>query len=68
MNYIRFWRVVGEREKTSMRTRDRIRQIVSSGYFAEFFVPYGYRAFNKGRINKRYQLVKDLIINLDEAA
>lgn len=33
MNYIRFWRA-GESEKTSMRTRDYIRKIVSSGHFA----------------------------------
>ena len=44
MNYIRFWQAAGESEKTSMRTRDRIRQIVSSGHFAGGFVPYGYRA------------------------
>lgn len=55
-------------EKTSMRTRDRIRQIVSSGHFAGGFVPYGYRAINKGRVNKRDQPVKDLEINPDEAA
>ena len=50
-----------------MRTRDRIRQIVSSGHFAGGFVPYGYRAINKGRVNKRDQPVKDLEINPDEA-
>ena len=67
MNYIRFWQAAGESEKTSMRTRDRIRQIVSSGHFAGGFVPYGYRAINKGRVNKRDQPVKDLEINPDEA-
>lgn len=51
-----------------MRTRDRIRQIVSSGHFAGGFVPYGYRAINKGRVNKRDQPVKDLEIDPDEAA
>ena len=35
MNYIRFWQAAGESEKTSMRTRDRIRQIVSSGILPE---------------------------------
>ena len=67
MYYIRFWQAAGESEKTSMRTRDRIRQIVSSGHFAGGFVPYGYRAINKGRVNKREQPVKDLEINPDEA-
>ena len=47
MNYIRFWQAAGESEKTSIRTRDRIRQIVSSGHFAGGFVPYGYRAVDK---------------------
>lgn len=53
MNYIRFWQEAGESEETSMRTRDRIRQIVSSGHYTGGFVPYGYRAVNKGRVNKR---------------
>ena len=68
MNYIRFWQAAGESEKTSIRTRDRIRQIVSSGHFAGGFVPYGYRAVDKGRVNKRDQSVKDLEIDPEEAA
>ena len=68
MNYIRFWQAAGESEKTSMRTRDRIRQIVSSGHYAGGFVPYGYRAVNKGRVNKRDQPVKDLEVEPEEAA
>ena len=68
MNYIRFWQAAGESEKTSMRTRDRISQIVSSGHYAGGFVPYGYRAVNKGRVNKRDQPVKDLEIDPEEAA
>lgn len=68
MNYIRFWQAAGESEKTSIRTRDRIRQIVSSGHFAGGFVPYGYRAVEKGRVNKRDQPVKDLEIDPEEAA
>lgn len=38
MNYIRFWQAAGESEKTSIRTRDRIRQIVSSGHYTGGFV------------------------------
>ncbi|MCO7109853.1 recombinase family protein [Gemmiger formicilis] len=68
MNYIHFWQAAGESEKTSIRTRDRIRQIVSSGHFAGGFVPYGYRAVDKGRVNKRDQPVKDLEIDPEEAA
>ena len=68
MNYIRFWQAAGESEKTWMRPRDRIRQTVSSGHYAGGFVPYGYRAVNKGRVNKRDQPVKDLEIDPEEAA
>ena len=68
MNYIRFWQAAGESEKTSMRTRDRIRQSVSSGHYAGGFVPYGYRAVNKGWVNKRDQPGKDLEIDPEEAA
>lgn len=67
MNYIRFWQAAGESDKTSMRTRDRLRQIVSSGHYTGGFVPYGYRIVEKGRVNKREQAVKDLEINEDEA-
>lgn len=67
MNYIRFWMAAGESEKTSIRTKDRLQQIISSGHFAGGFVPYGYRAVYKGRVNKRDQPVKDLEINPGEA-
>jgi len=32
-NYIRFWQVAGESEKTSMRTKERLSQIVQEGRF-----------------------------------
>lgn len=67
MNYIRFWMAAGESEKTSIRTKDCLQQIISSGHFAGGFVPYGYRAVYKGRVNKRDQPVKDLEINPGEA-
>lgn len=67
MNYIRFWQASGESEKTSIRTRDRLRQIVSSGHYMGGFIPYGYRAVFKGRVNKRDQPVKDLEIEPEEA-
>ena len=67
INYIRFWMASGESEKTSIRTRDRLRQIVSSGHYIGGFIPYGYRAVYKGRVNKRNQPVRDLEIDSEEA-
>ena len=68
MNYIRFWQAAGESEKTSIRTRDRIRQIVSSGHCTGGFVCYGYQLADQGRRNKRDKPVMDLIVNEEEAA
>ena len=62
MNYIRFWQAAGESEKTSIRTRDRIRQIVSSGHYTGGFVSYGYQLVDQGRRNKREKPDKDLVI------
>ena len=68
MNYIRFWQAAGESEKTSIRTRDRIRQIVSSGHYTGGFVCYGYQLVDQGRRNKRDKPVMDLVVNEEEAA
>ena len=67
MNYIRFWQAAGESEKTSIRTRDRIRQIVSSGHYTGGFVCYGYQLVDQGRRNKRDKPVMDLVINEEES-
>lgn len=67
MNYIRFWQAAGESEKTSIRTRDRIRQIVSSGHYTGGFVCYGYQLVDQGRRNKRDKPVMDLVVNEEEA-
>lgn len=67
INYIRFWQAAGESEKTAERVATRIQQLNSSGLFSGGVVPYGYRAVNKGRVNKKGQPVKDLEIDPDEA-
>ena len=66
MNYIRFWQASGESEKTAIRTRDRLRQIASSGHYTGGAVPYGYRLVDQGRTNKRGKPVMDLEINPTE--
>ena len=48
MNYIRFWQAAGESEKTSIRTRDRIRQIVSSGHYTGGFYARAPEKIQKG--------------------
>ena len=42
LNYIRFWQADGESEKTSVRARTSLRQLVEEGHFKGGNAPYGY--------------------------
>lgn len=67
MNYIRYWQASGESLKTSIRTKTRLGQLTEEGHYTGGTVPYGYRAVDKGRVNKRNRTVLDLEIDEDEA-
>ena len=67
-NYIRFWQADGESEKTSIRTRTALGQMVEDGYFKGGLAPYGYDLVKSGRINKRKHEVYNLAVNEAEAA
>ena len=67
MNYIRYWQASGESLKTSIRTKTRLGQLAGEGHYTGGTVPYGYRAVDKGRVNKRNRTVLDLEIDEDEA-
>jgi site-specific DNA recombinase len=66
-NYIRFWQADGESEKTSMRTKTALGQLVEDGGFKGGFAPYGYDLVKSGRLNKRKHEVFELVINAAEA-
>lgn len=66
-NYIRFWQADGESEKTSIRTSTRMGQIIEEGHFTGGAVPYGYQAVELGRMNKKRQPLRDLVIDESEA-
>ena len=68
MNYIRFWQAAGESEKTSIRTKTRLAQIVQEGHFRGGSTPFGYRLEKKGRLNKSNDEVNDILIDEREAA
>jgi DNA invertase Pin-like site-specific DNA recombinase len=68
MNYIRFWQAAGESEKTSIRTKTRLGQIVQEGRFRGGVVPYGYRLEKRGRINTRNHEVYEIEVEENEAA
>ena len=67
MNYIRYWQASGESLKTSIRTKTRLGQLTEEGHYTGGTVPYGYRAVDKGRLNKKSRTVLDLEIEEDEA-
>jgi len=67
MNYIRYWQASGESLKTSIRTKTRLGQLTEEGHYTGGTVPFGYRAVDKGRINKRSRTVFDLEVDEDEA-
>lgn len=66
-NYIRFWQADGESQKTSMRTKAALGQMVEEGRFRGGSAPYGYDLVPSGTYNKRKHEVFKLEINPDEA-
>ena len=67
-NYIRFWQADGESEKTSIRTKTALGQLVEGGGFKGGLAPYGYDLVKSGRFNKRKHELYDLVVNETEAA
>lgn len=66
MNYIRFWQASGESQKTSVRVKTRMHQMVSEGIYTGGPVPFGFMLVQKGRVNKKGQEMKDLAISPEE--
>jgi len=68
MNYLRYWQASGESEKTSVRTKTRLGQIVQEGRFRGGTPPYGYRLEKQGRISKKNREVNEILLDENEAA
>jgi len=67
LNYIRFWQAAGESEKTSIRTKTRLGQIVQEGHFRGGIAPFGYRLEKQGRVNKGNHEVYEIVIDEHES-
>ena len=67
LNYIRYWQASGESIKTSMRVKTRIEQLTQEGHYTGGRAPFGYRAEKSGRMNKKNQDVRDLVIVPEDA-
>lgn len=68
MNYIRFWQASGESEKTSIRTKTRLGQIVQEGRFRGGFCAYGFRLEKQGRLNKKNYEVNEVVVDEYESS
>ena len=67
LNFFLFLKAEGESEKTSIRTKTRLGQIVLNGWFRGGVAPYGYRVEKRGRLNVRGEEVNDIFIDEEEA-
>lgn len=67
MNYIRFWQANGESQKTSIRVKSRLRQLVEDGVFTGGVAPFGYRLVKSGVINKKGRELMTLVVEPREA-
>ncbi len=61
------WLASGESRKISMRVSASKASMASRGFYTGGLVPYGFDAKRIGRVNKKDQPVKDLVINELEA-
>ena len=66
-NYIRFWQADGESQKTSIRTKTALSQMVLEGRFRGGKTPCGYKLDKSGILNKRKHEVNHLAIDEEEA-
>lgn len=67
LNYIRFWQADGESRKTSIRTKEGLRQLVRGGGWRGGIVPYGYHLEETGMLNKRKRAISKLVIDENES-
>lgn len=67
MNYIRFWQANGESQKTSIRVKSRIRQLVEEGVFTGGVAPFGYKLVKSGVVNKKGRELMTLVVEPTEA-
>lgn len=53
MNYLRFWQASGESEKTSIRIRNKMQQMMLEGLYTGGSVRFGYHLVDSGLVNRK---------------
>ena len=67
INYIRFWQSGGESEKTSIRVKEKHKQMVEDGQFRGGTPPYGYKLVESENKNQKGYKLKKLAIDEKES-
>ncbi|MCL2170345.1 MAG: recombinase family protein [Defluviitaleaceae bacterium] len=67
INYIRFWQSGGESEKTSIRVKEKHKQMVENGQFRGGTPPYGYKLVESENKNRKGYKLKELVIEEKES-
>ena len=67
INYIRFWQSGGESEKTSIRVKEKHKQMVEDGQFRGGVPPFGYKLIESDNENKKGYRLKKLAIDEKES-
>lgn len=68
MNYLRFWQASGESEKTSMRIKSKMQQMMEDGLYTGGPVKYGYHLIDSGLVNRKGIPIKKYAIDAVAAA
>ena len=63
LNFMRYWQVGGESEKTSMRVKAAHTQMTADGIWRGGTRPFGYKLTHNGRIGKKNRPLYDLSID-----
>ena len=63
MNYLRYWQASGESEKTSIRIKNKMQQMILDGLYTGGPVKYGYSLADSGLVNRKGQPIKKYVID-----
>ena len=66
-NFIRYWQADGESQKTSMRVKEKRKQMTLDGLYGGGGIPYGFKLESTGLKNKRKMDLYTFAVDEDEA-
>lgn len=69
LNYISFWQSDGESQKTSVRVKERKKQLSEQGYFQGGAAPIGYKIVETEQVHwkNKDRLIKELVADEEES-